>query len=238
AFVAFIFIFMLVSRAQEENLSKNNKQRNQQKEIIYEPLADPVPIDDFHEGGGGYSPYFYYGDLSGIYLSEAWENGSAGLIDETALSGSFRYNIYLQKMEAVIEGDTFAFAKSCELEWVRIGDSKFIYSNFVRSDHEVANTWFEVLCEGECELLLRRYIKYRVTDGDDNKSNDQLYRLEEYYTRKGEGEGERMYMSKKSILSHLKSHEGEINDYLKSEKLKLKNHDDLVKLFVYYNTLD
>ena len=241
-FAAFIFIFLLIAPAQEETLIKNNNkrtQRDQQQEAVYQPLEDPVPIHDLYDGGGGgYSPYFYYGDPSGMYFSEAWEDGSAGLIDGTLMKGSFRYNIYLQKMEAVVEGDTFAFAESCELEWVQIGDRKFIYSSFVRSTYEVSNTWFEVLCEGDCVLLLRRYIKYRVTDGDDDHSNDQLYKLEEYYTRRGEEVGERMYLSKKSVLSQLKNHRGQVNDFLKSEKLKLKERDDLVKLFAYYNTLD
>ena len=157
-FAAFIFIFLLIAPAQEETLIKNNNkrtQRDQPQEIIYQPLEDPVPIHDLYDGGGGYSPYFYYGDPSGMYFSEAWEDGSAGLID-----------------------------------------------------------------------------------GDDDHSNDQLYKLEEYYTRRGEEVGERMYLSKKSVLSQLKNHRGQVSDFLKSEKLKLKERDDLVKLFAYYNTLD
>jgi hypothetical protein len=240
-FAAFIFIFLLIAPAQEETLIKNNNkrtQRDQPQEAVYKPLEDPVPIHDLYDGGGGYSPYFYYGDPSGMYFSEAWEDGSAGLIDGTLMAGSFRYNIYLQKMEAVVEGDTFAFAESCELEWVQIGDRKFIYSSFVRSTYEVSNTWFEVLCEGDCVLLLRRYIKYRVTDGDDDHSNDQLYKLEEYYTRKDKAGAERLYISKKSVLAAMQEHKTEVCDFIKQEKLKLKDQKDLVLLFAYYNTLE
>jgi len=240
-FAAFIFIFLLIAPAQEKPLIKNNNkrtQRDQRQEIIYKPLEDPVAVNDLYNGGGGYSPYFYYGDPTGMYFNEDWKDGAAGLVDGTLMKGSFRYNIYQQKMEAIVKGDTFAFAESCELEWVQIDDRKFIYSSFVRSTYEVSNSWFEVLVEGDCVLLLRRYIKYRVTDGDDDHSNDHLYKLEEYYTRRGEEPGERMFLSKKSVLSQLNNHRGQVSDFLKSEKLKLKERDDLVKLFAYYNTLD
>lgn len=240
-FAAFIFIFLLIAPAQEETLIKNNSkrtQRDQQQEAVYQPLEDPVPIHDLYDGGGGYSPYFYYGDLTGMYFNEDWKDGAAGLVDGTLMKGSFRYNIYQQKMEAIVKGDTFAFAESCELEWVQIGDRKFIYSSFVRSNYEVSNSWFEVLCEGDCALLLRRYIKYRVIDGDDDDSNDQLYKLDEYYTRKDKAGAERLYISKKSVLAAMQEHETEVCSFIKQEKLKLKDQKDLVMLFAYYNTLE
>jgi hypothetical protein len=119
-----------------------------------------------------------------------------------------------------------------------IGDRKFIYSTFVRSDQEVANAWFEILCEGNCTLMLRRYIKYRVSDGDDDPSNDQLYKLEEYYTKFGDGPVERLYISKKLVLESLPDHEDDISTYIKSEKLKLKERPDMIRLIAYYNSLD
>jgi hypothetical protein len=191
-----------------------------------------------YDGGGGYGQYFYYGDPTGMYLDEEWKNGVVDVKEGDNMDGLLRYNIYHQKFEAVIEGDTFAFAKPGELEYVMIGDSKFVFSSFLRNDYEVASTWFEVLCEGECDLLLRRYIKYRVTDGDDDHSNDQLYKLEEYYTRTKDEKGKRLYTSKKDIPLVLLEHQGELSIYVKENKLNLKEQDDLVKLFEYYNNLE
>jgi len=237
-FAAFIFLFQFMLSAQEETAIKNNSNsRTDRQEIVYEPPTQPMLVNDFNDGGGSYSSYFYYGDPSGMFLSEAWLEGTALLKDGTEMLGTFRYNIYRQKMQCIVEGDTFAFAKPCELEWVMIEESRFIYSTFVRNDFEVSNSWFEVLSDGNYELLLRRYIKYRVTDGDDDHSNDQLYKLEEYYTRDEDGDPERLYVSKKSLLEAMKDHDEEVEAFMKAEKIKLKEQKDLVKLFAYYNSL-
>jgi len=238
-FTAFIFLFTVFASAQEEGvLKKGDTRQNVNSEIIYSPLEDPVPLNDLLDGGGGFNNYFYYGDPTGMFLNPEWLKGSALLVDGTVLEGSFRYNIYFQKIQAILKGDTFAFAKPSELEWVQIGEKKFIFTTFMRNNYEVDNAWFEVLCEGECDLLLRRYIKYRVTDGDDDITNDQLYKLDEYYVRKDEKAGERMYITKKAVLSAIHEHESEISAFIKSHKLKIKEQEDLVSLFAYYNTLD
>ena len=237
-FTAFIFIFLMISLAQEEAVTQKGSNRTVPEPIIYVPVTAPSTLNDLYTGGGGYKNYFYYGEPSGMYFNIEWENGSAGHIDGTIIEGAFRYNLYHQKMEAIVGGDTFAIAKPCELEWLKIGKRKFVYTTFVRTDYEVANTWFEVLCEGSCELLLRRYIKYRVTDGDDDHSNDQLYKLMEYYTRKGNAVAEKIYVSRKALLETLQDHKSEVSAFIKEEKIKLKDQDDLVKLFSYYNRLN
>ncbi len=238
AFFAFLFAFLLMLPAQEEGLVKSSNNPPEQQELIYNSQEAQIPINELNEGGGGYSQYFYYGDPSGMYMNKQFEEGHAQLLDGTSMEGKFRYNIYHQKMQCSMEGDTFAFAKPCELEWVIIGEQKFIYATYVRGDREVSNSWFEVLCEGDCELLLRRYIKYRVTDGDDDNSNDQLYKMEDYYTRKEVNELERLLITKKTILESLIEHQDEVSEYIKAENLKVKEQKDLVKLFAYYNKLE
>lgn len=232
-----IFPFIMLSTAQEAAYSKASKTQSQIQEPEYEPVQENLFIDDFTTSSGGMTDCFYYGDPSGMYLNAEWEEGKAVLLDGQKLDGNFRYNLYKQKMEAIVEGDTFAFAKPCEIEVLKIGERKFIYSTFIRSDQEVANTWFEVLCEGEYCLLQRQYIKYRIADGDDDPTNDQLYRMQEYYTRNNDEKLMRFYASKKILLETLPEHQEEVKEYMKSERLKLNNPDDLVEVFAYYNML-
>ncbi|HSG68291.1 MAG TPA: hypothetical protein VK994_06255, partial [Bacteroidales bacterium] len=188
--------------------------------------------------GGGIAECFYYGDPCGMFLDKEWQEGEAHLVDGSAMTGSFRYNICGQKMEAIVEGDTFAFARPGELDKIRIADSRFVYCNYMRSDGELASSWFELLCKGNCSLMLRRYIKYRVTDGDEDHSNDLLYRIQEYYSCTGNNVLERLYLSKKDLMEKLKDHEREVAEYIKSERLNLKDHEDLVRIVDYYNNLD
>jgi len=98
---AFAF-FMLWG--QEEPLTKvNDKTRVPQRTFTHEAVQDPVPIAEFGEGGSGYKQYFYYGDPCCMYLEKSFENGRAELADGSILEGLFRYNIYHQKMQAVME---------------------------------------------------------------------------------------------------------------------------------------
>jgi hypothetical protein len=62
--------------------------------------------------------------------------------------------------------------------------------------------------------------------------------LEEYYTRTKDEKGKRLYTSKKDIPLVLLEHQEELSAYLKENKLNLKEQDDLVELFEYYNSLD
>jgi len=125
-----ILLLYLPASAQQESFSKNSSVVKQNQEINYEPVYDPIPISDLNVTGGGYNTYFYLGDESGMYLNDVWADGKATLVDGAVLNGKFRYNIYKQKMEAVIEGDTFAFAKPCELSVLQMGEHKFVYTTF------------------------------------------------------------------------------------------------------------
>ena len=133
ALLALSLLFYFPSFAQQEepvNTKKGAKTQNQ--EVNYAPLDEPLPIDDFTAGGGGYPAYFYYGD----------------------------------------------------------------------------------------------------------PTNDQMYKLEAYYSRKNNESGERFSPSRKDIPLVLLDHQEELSRFLKENKLNLKDQDDLVKLFTYYNSLD
>ncbi len=235
--VAGAFAFSMLWGQEEPATKVYDKTMVPQKTFTHEPVQEPIPVANLGEGGSGYKQYFYYGDPCCMYMDPSFGVGSAELADGSILKGIFRYNIHSQKMQAIVEGDTFAFANPGEVSCLLIGEQKFIHTTFVRDDGEVANSWFEVLCEGNCDLLLRRYIKYRVTDGDGDLSNDQLYKLEEYYTRKDGGAVERLQLSKKAILSMLTDHRAEAERFIKVEHLKLKDREDLMKLYSYYNGL-
>lgn len=237
-FAALVLFFLLSAEAQQERYSKNDK-IPQKKEDPSLHLVDPaIKISNLDGGGGSYEHTFYYGDPCGIYLDKEWQTGYAELVDGDLMGGDFRYNICVQKMEAVVDGDTFAFAKSEELYAVVIGETKFIYRPYVRGDGEHAYTWFEVLNEGNCKLVLRRFIKYRKTYDDNDPSNDQLYRLQEYYCKCANEPYERVHLSRQSVNDVLPRHEAELNKFMKTNKIRLKSGDDLIRVFVYYNGLD
>lgn len=236
--VALLLLCFLSSPGQQERYTKNSNVVSQGEEAIYQPVKDPVPIKPIPSAGGAHADCFYYGDPCGMYLDKEWLEGEAILLDGERMQGTFRYNICGQKMEGIVEGDTFAFARPGELRSIHIGNKEFVYRNFMRSDGELAAAWFEILCQGDCSLLMRRYIKYRVTDGDDDHTDDLLYRIDEYYSCKGKRVLERVYQTRKDVLTTLGEHENAVAAYMRSEKLNVREQDDLVRIFRYYNGLN
>jgi hypothetical protein len=224
--------------AQQERYNKNNNVPPQKEESSTNNLDQAVKITDLDDGGGGYNYSYFYGDPCGMYLNKQWQPGHVKVLEGDEMEGLFRYNICVQKIEAIIKGDTFAFARSEEIDYAVIGESKFVFRPYIRANRELSHGWFEKLCDGECALFLRRYIKFRKTDGDDDHSNDQLYRLQEFYVRKAEKPLQRLYMKKDALLEMLSDHEAEIISYMKTNKLKAKREEDLLQILKYYNSLD
>lgn len=221
----------------QEVVRKGVNNTLEKEEVTYKDPAMALPRPVLNEGGGAYMQMYDYGDPCGMYLNKEWQEGVTKHVDGTQIDGEFRYNICIQKMEAIVDGDTFAFANPEELSTITIGKSNFIYLHYIRATGEVGATWFEVLCEGNCSLYLRRFIKYRRSDGDLDHSNDQLYRLEEYYTRRNGMPLEYLYVSKSSVMDLLADHDKEVLLYMRSEKLKVKYRSDLKKIFTFYNHL-
>ncbi len=237
SFIACILFLFPFQVSIGQNYQKNRQSEQRETEIKYQPVEEAMPINDINTGSGGYADCFYYGDPSGMYLEKDWQDGLAVLKDGSNIEGLFRYNLYSQKMEAIVDGDTFAFAQPVEVEMIRIGDQEFRYCTFTRESGELSASWFECLTQGECSLFLRRFIKYRVADGDGDPTNDQLYRLEEYYTCRGESSLTHLHISKKSVLSELGEHQKLLKSFMKKENIKLKEQDDLIHLFAFYNDL-
>ncbi len=239
---ALILMSMLLlcatAMSQKPVIAKGHRSQDQSMERNNELTEVEVSVSELYDGGSGYAQYFYYGDPTGMFLEEEWADGSALLSDGSILIGTFRYNLYLQKMQAAVAGDTFAFANPLELDFLMMGDQKFVYSSFSRSDYEVSDSWFEVLEEGNCDLLAPRYIKYYVGTTDNDPSNEKMYKVKELYVRHEDGKIQRLLLSKDAVKETLSDHEQEVCDYMKAKKLKIKNPDELVKIFAYYNTLD
>jgi len=237
-FLMSMLLLCATAMSQEPVITKGQGSQDQRTEQNYELTEVETPISELYDGGSGYAQYFYYGDPTGMFLEEKWADGSVLLSDGSTLIGTFRYNLYMQKIQAAVAGDTFAFANPLELDFLMMGDRKFIYNSFSRSDYEVSDSWFEVLEEGKCDLLARRYIKYYVGTTDNDPSNEKMYKVKELYVRHEDGKIQRLLLSKDALKQALNDHEQEICDYMKAEKLKIKNQEELVKIFAYYNTLD
>ncbi len=159
-------------------------------------------------------------------------------MDGSILGGMrLRYNMYSQQMQFIEDGDTAAFAKPEELESINIDEYTFVYLPYLKNN-ESKEGYFEVLSEGKCQLLFHREITYHLIDDLDDGVIDDSYILEHTYYLKKEGKpAVRIHMDRKSVLSIFCDKQETVNKYIKINKIRFNNQEDMVMVVNYYNSL-
>jgi hypothetical protein len=150
---------------------------------------------------------------------------------------NLRYNMYSQQMQFIKDNDTAAFARPEEIASLAIGDHQFIYAPY-NAENELKDGYFEVLTQGECQLLLRREITYHLVDDlDDGVINDSYILEQTYYLEKPDKPASRIGMNKKSMISAFCDKQDQVEKYIKKNKIRFKTQEDMVRVVDYYNSL-
>jgi hypothetical protein len=194
------------------------------------PTASPSRI---------YSDDQLIGERGTMYFLNEWSDGKAYLADNTVLDHiKLRYNIYFGQMQFILNGDTLAFAKPEEVNCLKFRGMTFVNTDY-RVGNEVKNDWFEVVCEGQCQLLFRRMVKYHlVAEEDAEREVDNSYvKCCAYYVKNGDQPAELIRPKKKNVACVFSDKEELISEFIKNHRLNLKKKDDLVAVVDYYNNL-
>jgi hypothetical protein len=206
------------------------------QETINQDLAS-IQTSQSTGGGGAAGNYMVY-DQSGMYLEPGWAKGYVVLKDKSMLEDiQLRYDLYNQQMQFVREGDTLAFSSPGELDYLYIGERKFIYSEF-KCEKGIRNGYFEVLHEGECPLFIHRYIRYHLDPEDrPTLTNDVYIRECCYFVKKPGQPAEPVKANRKSILCVFKDREEDIAKFMDDNHLSGKTCDELKLVIAFYNSL-
>lgn len=171
------------------------------------------------------------------YLDKEWQGGLIQLEDDRKVNGYlYRYNIFTDQIELK------SIVDPTPVKIISIGKQRFVYSDFLIDGTSINSGYFEVIVNGDCKLLKRRYIR----------NNDQDYRvskilgtssaapattvIKEYYIKKGDEPAVLVDKTKSSILSSLSDKE-KFNDYMEKKFLVIINENKLIELVRRYNTL-
>jgi hypothetical protein len=117
------------------------------------------------------------------------------------------------------------------------GAIKKFQRGFSPVDGATAATYFEVLADGNIKLLKRTEFKRvnEVAVGDIYPTR-QIKPFDTYYASSN-NVLTKVRREKKAILTILKDKEADVEAYISTNKLSVKDEQDLAKLFKYYNTL-
>jgi hypothetical protein len=176
------------------------------------------------------------GPLSSLYYSNCFEKGIVELDDGTILDPvMLRYDLYYQQLQFIKEDDTLAFARPDELSEVYIGNGKFIYSAYKKRDF-LDSSFFEVISDGKCRLLKRHYIKYHLSEKDPSFEKQYTYETC-LFVKKGEDVAIPIRKCKRAVCCTFSDRKEEIKQFIKTNNLKVRKTDDLVRVIEFYNSL-
>jgi hypothetical protein len=172
---------------------------------------------------------------------------SAGLEEINHLDGLFRYNLYAQEFEMIFNRDTFAITSPLDVRSITMSNKRFIYGFYIDrefgSDY-LGSSYFEVLNEGSCKLLARHEIKIKeyggpVTHSWAGDGSDSFVKIRQLYIQKGDGmEVVQLRKKKKQLKEIFADRYYEVEQFIRKEKLSVKDEQELIRVFNYYNKLD
>lgn len=184
-----------------------------------------------------------YVDVQGSpYLQDEWTKGSIEFTNgkaykEVELKYDQVRDVLLFKNE---KGEPFEFSqlvKSFSLTDRKDNRQLLFRNGYSPVKGTTAASYFEILADGPVQLLLRKSKKIR--EDKPYGSATTVRAVEEYvnYYISKNGTPVNIKKNEKAVLEAIGGDSAALEAYIRSNKLNLKNDEDLVKLIVYYNGL-
>lgn len=199
--------------------------------------ATPARIDMGASTGGLMTDKGLPGSKGGAYLDPDFTEGVIIMKDGTRIPNKpMRYNIYTQQMQFVENTDTLALANPDEIEYLKIADRTFVYTNYIcKGEHKKG--YFELIEDGECRLLKRWVALYHEVDQSSQESTDcdVFYRDCQCFLQFFLNPACPVEPKKNDFVMSFASKGESIKTFMKNNKLNPKNEEDLSRIVDYYN---
>jgi len=240
AIILSFLIFPVINIGAQNEGNKNFKKINDLSTLKISEESDNNYSGNELSGARKTSMDDFAGVEGSMYLYNAWRDGICVLKDGSELKNrKYRYNIYFQQMQFAFEGDTLAFGAPEQLEKLCIDNKTFIYSDFIDEENKNANSFFQIIEDGENKLLLRRKINYKFkNETGTGLPYDTFIRQISFYIKKGDGPAEILPHGKKSFVKLFDKNQDKVSIFIKKNKLHIRNINDLKKVISFYNTLN
>jgi hypothetical protein len=153
-----------------------------------------------------------------------------------------RYNIFSDEMEFLIErgGSPRVIANPRNFLYIELEEMKFKYLTF-RENNRPAQGYFQVLNNGECQVLLRRKKVYAEPEKARAYGESRPPRFEEgsqaLYVRFGRELPQEVRLTRRNILALFEERQDEITGFARANKLSYRRINDFVEMAGYFNQL-
>lgn len=181
------------------------------------------------------------------FLTRLRSEYAAGINTIHEIKGLFRYNLYGQEFEMIHNKDTFAIIAPFNIQSITISNKKFVHGFYVKRklvNEYLGSAYFEVLNEGSCRLLMRHDVKIKSGGGPATHSwagsdADAFVQYKQLYFQNARGSEVVQFRKRKKYLRRVFADQYDLMEkYIRSEKIKVKNVGELIKVFNYYNSLN
>jgi hypothetical protein len=177
------------------------------------------------------------------FMQDEFMFGVLNLVDSVNIQGQkYRYNVYADEMQFILEEDTVSIFQPLKVNSIQFGERKFIYDLRMTGKDMLEAGYMEVLEEGNVSLLLWRTARLEVDEYVTNYmggggTGDLYYKHSKFYYIKTGDTAARKIRNIKDLIKQLPEHQSQVKKYLKSERIRFKDPEDLRKLVAYYNSL-
>jgi len=186
----------------------------------------------------------FYEDIIGDpFIFKDFHEGTLYIEPEGKYNVNIRYDIYANQMHLKDSNMIYAIIHPGKVKLIEAGAYKFLYSVYGNSpdDTEPAHSsYFIIREEGKCMLLIKKSI--RVQDAEPPKLYQEakppkFVATADTYFLKAEGKRAVRIRNKKDLLTVLADKYDAIDSYISSNKLGVKDIEELAKIVSYYNSL-
>lgn len=179
-----------------------------------------------------------YTDIKGTpYLFEDWVEGSVKLKSGKAFDGvKLKYDQVADELMFLDQAGKEMLFVEPVVEFTM--DKKTFRIGYPATDGASPESYYEVLVEGKTELL-KRTSKKVIEEAAYNAATKvkTIRSNESYYVTASNLSLTKVKKDKKSLLAALPDKSAELEAYVKSNRLDLRQEQDMAKLIAYYNSL-
>lgn len=172
-----------------------------------------------------------------LYLNEQWQPSLLLTHKDEVVQLPARYRVYDDEIQILHDGQVMKLFTD-SIKAVKINSQ--IFMPLAYSDGKEKKVgYFELLSEGNVDLLLRREMELQKSDYNPalnvGRRNDELVVKEMYYYRKNSGTLRPLKQSKGAVLDALSNRKKAVANFAKANKLGVRKQEDLIAIFDFYN---
>ena len=176
--------------------------------------------------------------------SELWHEGKIVLLEGDTLKGNIKYDLQQDMVQyAYTDKRIDAFTARKVLYFEIFDNTVHKYRQFFALPFSALSTYktpvfFELLEEGKMTLLARESLEYRSYNSPYYiGSYSRLVLIYKYFFLDETGDIQEFIGNKNDLLELMGRKAEDVERYMKTNRLKFDDKNDLIKIIAYYNSL-